>query len=286
MIRKALLVLLSLALCFESQGRKKSAVAADTTEITDAFLDTVQIFKPKEINDYSLIGINGGVSLCGMYFNPTKHGNLMKPEPGYFSIMYTHYEKMFQYIPYFGFQIGFSTSTEGYEFKNNEYGKPVSHIDYATKCRMRTIEMPAMAQIHIDASAFKMMINAGGYLGYRMSISRSGVNGFDTNYSDKFHDYEHRMDYGLMGGVGFALMFDPVEIHINGLVRWSWSNMNDPDYYSHYYHRYVYPLDVLISAGIHYQLTKRKGKTSSALRREAYDKVYGKTEDNTGEGGR
>ena len=110
---------------------------------------------------------------------------------------------------------------------------------------------------------------------------RSGSS-LDERYTGTFRDYEHQIDYGFQGGAGFALMFDPVEIHFNCLVRWSWSNLYNPDYANQYYYRYAYPIDIMATVGIHFQLTKRSGKTNSEIRREAYDKVYGKTENNSG----
>ena len=70
-------------------------------------------------------------------------------------------------------------------------------------------------------------------------------------------------------------MLDPVEIHVNALIRWSWSSLYDPDYASKYYYRYAYPMDAIVTVGVHFQLTKRSGKTSQALRREAKAIVYG-----------
>ena len=70
-------------------------------------------------------------------------------------------------------------------------------------------------------------------------------------------------------------MFDPVEIHFNALFRWSWSSLNEPNYLSKYYYRYTYPMDIIATVGVHFQLTKRSGKTSAQLRREAREIVYG-----------
>ena len=47
-----------------------------------------------------------------------------------------------------------------------------------------------------------------------------------------------------------------------------------PDYHSEYYYRFAYPSDIIISAGIHVQLTKRTGKTKAELRKEAKSSVY------------
>ena len=95
----------------------------------------------------------------------------------------------------------------------------------------------------------KILAQAGVYGGWRNSISRSGPN-LDPQFEHAFRPYEHRWEYGLQGGAGFALMFDPVEIHFNALVRWSWSSLYDPDYYSEIYYRYAYPLDVIATVGV------------------------------------
>ena len=70
-------------------------------------------------------------------------------------------------------------------------------------------------------------------------------------------------------------MFDPIEIHFNALFRWSWSTLYDPDSISPYRYRYAYPLDISATVGVHFQLTKRSGKTTAQLRREAREIVYG-----------
>ena len=138
---------------------------------------------------------------------------------------------------------------------------------------IEVFEIPALAQFHADFYPGKIMANLGVYGGWRNSISRSGPT-LDPAYANAFRPYEHRIEYGLQGA-GFALMFDPVEIHFNALVRWSWSSLYDPDYYSEIYYRYAYPLDVIATVGVHFQLTKRAGKTNRQLRQEAKQIVYG-----------
>ena len=47
---------------------------------SDEYLDTVKMKKAKAINDYTMIGVQYGVSLSQMRFNPTKRqGMLMTP---------------------------------------------------------------------------------------------------------------------------------------------------------------------------------------------------------------
>ncbi|MBO4476236.1 MAG: outer membrane beta-barrel protein [Bacteroidales bacterium] len=257
---------------------------SDTLVYTTGYLDSLDVnsFSRKAINDYSLLGVNYGVTFSTIYFNPMKMGSDFIFNPTYFSIMYTHHEKMFDYIPYFGITIGLSYSHSGVRFKDNpETGYPLGYIDGATYESMETVELPAMMQLHIDSAPFKVLANLGGYVGYRLSMTRTGEF-LDIYYKNRFRDYERRFDYGVMGGVGFGLMFDPIEIHLNVLGRWSLQNLYEPDYensyfhpYNTYYYRYANPIDVSVVLGVYFQLTKRTGRTNCQLRQEARDIVYG-----------
>ena len=234
------------------------------------------------INDYTMIGVNYGVTFSNTIFNPSKHNRGWVVVPNYVSVMFTKYSKMFNYLPYFGVTVGFAYGHEGYSFNADDDGSS-EHVDGTTWCSMDVLEIPAMAQMHLDIEPIKLMGNIGVYGGWRRSINRSGPEGaFDPAYANSFKEYEHRAEYGFQGGAGVAIMLDPIEIHFNCLVRWSWSSLYDPDYYSSYYYRFAYPLDIMATVGIHFQLQKRTGKTTAALKREAYERVYGKTEDSAG----
>lgn len=244
--------------------------------------DTTTVKKKALINDYSMIGVSYGVTFSNTIFNPSKHGRSWVFSPNYVSIMYTKYSKMFDYLPYFGLQIGVAYGHEGYAFKANEATGSSEDVDGATWCSMDVFELPAMMQGHIDFDPFKIMANIGVYGGYRRTIERRGPS-MDLEYANKFRDYEHRYDYGFQGGAGFAIMLDPIEIHFNCLVRWSWSSLYAADYFSQYYYRFANPIDIMATVGIHFQLQKRTGKTTAMLRRQAKEIVYGKTSDNSGQ---
>lgn len=234
------------------------------------------------INDYSMLGINYGVTFSNMYYSPSRHNRAYIFAPNYISIMYTKYSKMFGFIPYFGLTMGVALGNEGFRFKPNPQTGYVDNLDGAERGSIRVIEIPAMAQMHADFEPLKLMINAGIYGGWRLGIERSGEN-LDPQWAGSFREYENRFDYGFQGGAGFAIMLDPVEIHFNCHLRWSWSSLQQPDYASSYYYEYAYPLDIYATVGLHFQITRRRGKTRSVLRREAYDIVYGKTQDSTGQ---
>ena len=282
---RRILCIMAIVLCAASRlGAQENDI-----EYTAEFLDTLDLnrYGGDKINDYSLIGANYGVTFSGIYFNPYKMGADIIFNPTYFSLMYTHYEKMFNYLPYFGLTLGFSYSHSGCRFTDDpDTGYPRGYIDGATYESMETVEMPAMMQMHVDTYPFKVLIDLGGYLGYRMSVTRSGP-WLDEEYQNKFRDYERRFDYGLIGGAGLGFMLDPVEIHLNILGRWSLQNLYEPDYensifhpYNTYYYRYANPIDVSVTLGVYFQLTKRTGRTNRQLRQEARDIVYGTPKDN------
>ena len=251
----------------------------DTLEFSNEYLDTVKVSGAAAINNYSLIGVEYGVSMLGFSFNPDKSGTSRSICPNYIGVMFTHYEKLFDRIPNFAFRTGLVYTHEGFSFETDpDTGEYMGSVDGAVRCRIELLEIPFLAGFHADISHFKIQGEVGVYGGYRRSIEREGPY-MDPKYATDWHDYEFRWDYGLRGGAGFAIMLDPIEIHFNAVIRWGWQSLYEPDYNSKYYYRFAYPLDFTVTAGIHFQLSKRSGKTSSMLRQQAKEQVYGKTED-------
>ena len=242
----------------------------------ELIIDTTTTVKTyKDINDYSLIGINYGVTLSSMSFNPSEKQS-WHFSPVYVSVTYSKYLKMFGYIPYFGYKVGLAFGHEGFRFKENSKTGAITEIDGASELDIQVIEMPFLAQIHADATHFKVMADFGLYAGYRLSIERSGAHVPDK-YRNNFMSHDRRFEYGLQGGLGIGLIFSPIEFHIGAQLRYSWSSIYTPDSspsrYNQYFYRFAYPLDINIVAGIHFQLTKRTGRTSADLKRQARDIV-------------
>ena len=260
-------------------GRLDSLTAASLDSIdlvplfSDEYLDTVKMKKAKSINDYTMIGVQYGVSLSQMRFNPTKRqGMLILPYN--FGITYTRYGKMFGYMPYFGFQTGVLFGQDGYVFKKNkETGDYNESVDGATKAVYSYAEVPLLAHLHIDVWHLKLIVNLGLYAAYRLEVEREGER-LDPQYANTFYDYDRRFDYGAKVGAGIGLILDPIEFHIQATYRASLGSLYRPNYYSEYYYRFAYPSDILITAGIHIQLTKRTGKTKAALKKEAKALIY------------
>ena len=236
---------------------------------SNEYLDTVNVKRIRKLNDYSMIGVNYGVSFSQMNYNPSRHGRSWRFSPQYVSVMYTHYEKMFGYIPYFAFQGGIAYGHEGFVWKDLYDSGTVPDVDGATECDIRVIEMPVMAQMHFDAAFMKLMANVGCYGGWRMSIKRSGPE-LPQNYAEAFRKYENRFEYGLQFGAGVGFIFSPFELHFNVLARYSFSSLySETSGPNPYYLRTATPFDIIATAGLHFHLSKRSGKSGAQLRKEA-----------------
>lgn len=253
----------------------------ETDTLTNEFLDSLNLRKKIEINDYDLLGIQYGVGLSQVMWNPSQKQEMVMV-PVNVGITYTKYGKMFGYMPFFGFQTGLFYAKEGYQFKYNEESDYTYKVEGAEKAIMQVLEVPVLMQVHIDFWKMKVLVNAGGYAGYRLSIER--FPGKTGNVSDElkhsFKDTDRRFDYGVKAGAGFAFIFDPIEIHLQAMYKHSFSSLYQPDYNSKYYYRYAYPSNIIISAGVHFQLTKRTGKTKGQLKKLAKEMVYNNSNEN------
>lgn len=278
-MKKIFIIILAIVLV-QPVFARRDEIKADT--LTNEYLDTLTVRKSLVVNNYSLIGIQYGASLSRVMWNPAQEQkNLFMPVN--FGITYTKYGQMFA-MPFFAFKAGLFYAKEGYEFEYNEEYNYTYKIEGAEKAIMEVIEAPIFFQFHYDTWNFKLMAEVGCYAGYRMSIHRfpgkTGNVSPDKEFS--FVDTEHRIDYGIKGGVGIALVFDPIEIHLMASYKHSLSSLYDADYYSKYYYRFAYPQNIIVSAGVNFQISKRTGKTKAELKRQAKAFVY----ENNGNQGR
>lgn len=247
--------------------------------LTDAFLDTVVVKKKLKLNDYSLIGFQYGAALSQVVWNPSQNQKMLFV-PVNFGVTYTLYGKMFGYMPYFGFQAGIFYAREGYQFEYNEERDYTYTIEGAEKAIMDVIEVPILSHIHFDFWHFKIIAQLGLFGGYRLGIHRYPGNAghVKDEVANSFIETDNRFDFGIKGGLGFGLVFDPVELHIQAMYKHSLSSLYEPDHYSKYYYRFAYPSNIIISAGLHFQLTKRSGMTKKELKQQARSIVYEENE--------
>lgn len=245
---------------------------AEIDTYSDAQLDSIKIEKQFLINDYSMVGVQYGQELLNTFFNPVRDTR-WRYQPHSFGVFWTRYAKMFGLYPYFGLQVGVLYGHQGFAFRENPETHAVGTLDGMTGAVLETVELPVLMQMHLDAGPVKFLFDGGVYGAYRLSIERFG-DAVAEQWVHTFKDTDYRWDYGLKGGVGIGYMFDRFEIHLKGTFRWSLQGYYQPDYYSQYYYRFSNPYDVNISAGLHFLLEKRRGKTRRELRREAWKSVY------------
>lgn len=259
------------------QAQTTEVMLLDVSSITDEQLDTIDVKKKLVVNDYSMIGIQYGAGLSQVMWNPTQKQDFLF-SPINVGVTFTTYQKMFGYMPFFGFQAGLFYAREGYQFEYNEDKNYIYTVEGAEKAVIDVVEAPLLFQFHYDTWNFKIIAQVGCYAGYRLGIER--FPGKTGNVSEElrhsFKDTDRRMDYGLKGGVGFALVFEPVEVHFQAMYKHSLSSLYEPDYYSNYYYRYAYPSNIIISVGTHFHITKRSGKMKSEIKKLARDMVYNK----------
>ena len=282
-----LLLLAALPLSAQKKSSKEDNLRLpDGLEITDEYLDTVTLSKNRWINDYSMIGLQGGAGMGMVLWNPN-YKQALKFTPYNVGVLYTRYGKMFGYMPYFGFQVGLFYGTEGYKFKEDKETGFTKTMNGASEVLMTMVEMPMIAHCHVDFWKMKMMLNIGYFVGYRLSIERTGPNMENPIYAPYAHDFvtvpdfehqmpkEYRFDYGIKAGLGFGFVFDPIEVHLMVNYKQSLQSLAHPDYRGEgYYYQFGYPMNFVVSAGVHYQITRRTGKTNKVLKAEAREAVY------------
>ena len=196
---------------------------ADT--LTNEYLDTLNVRKALIVNDYSLIGVQYGVGLSRVMWNPPQEQSMLFV-PVNFGVTYTRYGQMFA-MPYFAFKAGLFYAKEGYQFEYNEEYDWTYKVEGAEKAILEVVELPLLFQFHYDSWNFKIIAEVGCYGGYRLGIQRfPGKTGNvrpELEYS--FTETDRRLDYGLKGGVGLALVFDPLEFHITASYKHSLSSL-------------------------------------------------------------
>jgi hypothetical protein len=281
-MRRIIIAILLVSIPIFCSAQKRVQKKAELSEIsftdtlTNEFLDSFNLRKKLELNDYILVGVQYGAGMSRMMWNPTqKQESVFMPYN--FGITFTKYGKMFGYMPYFGFQAGIFLGQEGYKFKHNEELDYTYKIAGAESAVIDVVEVPISFQFHLDFWKMKVMAQVGCYGGYRLGIERFDGETGHVKDEDRhsFLETDRRVDYGIKGGAGLGFVFDPVEFHIMLNYKHALSSLYEPDHYSQYYYRFAYPMNFVLSAGIHVQLTKRTGKTNAQLKKMAKEMVYG-----------
>ena len=207
-------------------------------------LGLVLLLLPGLASAQNLVGLRGGYVLSSVGFKPEANPEGIKTAQ-YFSLRFTHYHSMWNTINIFGFQLGLDYAEQGFTL-------PM----YQETSRYKVVELPFISQFHMDFWKMRVLVNIGGFVGYRLSATLQAPdnNGTLVTGAYVFDCYDKRWDYGFIGGGGLALRLKPFEIHMECNYQHSLSMLYNPKKYSNTSLLYVYPNQLIFSLSLFYQL--------------------------------
>ena len=150
-----------------------------------------------------------------------------------FGVFYTYYHALWDQLFNFGLKFGVNYCEEGYI---------ASRYGMGETCTL--VEVPLMSQFKIDFMPFRLLINLGTYGGYRLS----------TDKEEGFDKYDQRVDYGVIGGGGLALVVNPFELHLEANYKYAFASMYHTNKISDIYWLYTYPQNLIFSVSLHFHL--------------------------------
>ena len=201
-------------------------------ELPDDFAQLDTIVHPKQFKSIHMIGVGYGVNWSGVTSSP-RIGHSKIWTTNQIGVYYTYYHALWDQLFNFGLQFGAKHGYEGYASTYESYGET---------CEI--IEIPLISQFKIDFSRFRVLVNLGTYGGYRLSTDKEGG----------FNQYDQRVDYGIIGGLGLGVVFKPFELHVEGNYKYALASMYHTNKLSDIYWIYTYPQNVMISASLHFHL--------------------------------
>ena len=189
-----------------------------------------------------LIGVKWGFSLSNVAFSQDiahKGTGTIKN----FGLYYTYYHSLWQRMPYFGFQTGIEYNEIGYNHITE--GNPEEDIPAVEQeCLYQAIELPLLSQFRVDFWKMRLMMNIGPYGYYIIS----------TNLEGGIPETTNRLGLGIMGGVGVAFVFHPMEFHIEGCYKYALSHFYTPTIYSSEYWVYTHANQIMLNFGVFFRL--------------------------------
>ena len=229
MKRKLTLLLLTLLVPLCALGQD------DTTfifEMPNDFSEIDTLPPPTRFKSIHMVGVQYGVNYSNVIATPSI-GQEAVWSFNSVGVYYTYFHALWDQLFNFGLQGGVKYGKQGYASEYTQYGETCT-----------VVEVPLLSKFKFDISRFRIMLNLGPFVGYRLSTDKEG--GFDR--------YDQRYAYGIMGGLGFAVVFKPLEFHIEGNYQYSLGSMYHTNKYSDIYWLYAYPSNIAITASVHVHL--------------------------------
>ncbi|HHV39899.1 MAG TPA: PorT family protein [Bacteroidales bacterium] len=186
-----------------------------------------------------MVGVKGGYAFNMIHFTPDRKQTSV-PSWKNASVVYTYYHDLWGNLPYFGLQTGFAYTQQAYDTPQ-------------LKRVYEVVRIPLVSQFHIDMWKTRLLLNLGCFASYRMSamdFTEEQPQGvpvvFDCNHISQ--------DYGVLGGIGFALVLKPFEIHLEANYSHSFAMIENPALYSNEHYTYGYPGQLLFTIALYLHL--------------------------------
>ncbi|MCF0167824.1 MAG: PorT family protein, partial [Bacteroidales bacterium] len=177
----------------------------------------------KKYKPWGMVGLRYGCNLSNMSFSEIKPKSTAVFIPNQYSLVLSYNNALWDMLDIFGAELAFKYGEEGYD------------SDYDCE-RFKIAEISTMAQAHLTFSRFRLLVNVGPYVGYRLSNNRE---------DGAWNEYDNRFDYGIAAGLGLGLVFKPFEIHIEGGYKFALSSIYHVNKYSDEYWVLAYPRNIM-----------------------------------------
>lgn len=201
-------------------------------ELDDDFKNIDTLPQPAKYVSKHMIGFKYSYEMCTVNSTPNI-GQEHIFSPLNFEVTYSYRNPLWDYVNIFGMQMGVKYGKQGYASPYDGWGE-INTI----------VEGQFLAQVHLDAAAFRFLINIGPYYAYRL----------DTDKQYGFDEYDIRHDYGIFGGVGAGIALGRFEFQVEGGYKYSFCSMYHTYKYSDLYWILAYPQNISVSVGVHYNL--------------------------------
>ena len=201
-------------------------------DMSDDFSAIDTLAPAKKFKSIHMIGVSYSVNLSGVTSSPKIAQDRIWTYKN-FGISYTYYHAMWDHLFNFGLVVGAKHGYEGFISPYDNYG-----------ATYEVLEFPLLSQFKLDFSRFRLLLNLGPYYGYRLSTDQEGG----------FNQYDQRHDYGVIAGVGLAVVVKPFELHIEGNYKYGLASIYHTNKYSDIYWIFTYPQNIILSASLHIHL--------------------------------
>lgn len=169
------------------------------------------------------IGVKGGYTMSDIAFTPVQNTRMLFADGLDYGLVFKYFN-----LNYFGFH------AELYKV-NRGYRQPIDMAELGDTLYKRVntyIELPIFMQVRFNLKLFTIHLNAGPYIAYLIQ-AREGNNSSGDYQMNKISINilrDNRIDYGLVGGIGFSRDFKWGTLYAEGRIGYGYGDMQKHTY--------------------------------------------------------